>query len=106
MRSFGIIAVALIVFVGCETIKIPTAVGGSKTDATVVMGYQHHNLERPVIDWDEAEAEAGRVCRNWGYDGAESFGGALRECAVSNAYGCTEWIVSVQYQCLSAEESQ
>ena len=101
MKLFGIIVLALIAFVGCETIKIPTAVGGSKADATVVMGYQYGGFERPVVDWDKAEVEAGRVCRNWGYDRAEPFGGAMSECSASNQYGCVQWIVSVQYQCLN-----
>ena len=101
MKLFGIVALALIALVGCETIKIPTAMGGSKADATVVMGYEYGAFERPVIDWDEAELEAGRVCRNWGYGRAELFGGTLSECAARNQYGCVRWIVSVQYQCLS-----
>ena len=101
MKSVGIIVLALIAFVGCETIKIPTAMSGSKADATVVMGYQYGAFERPVVDWDEAKLEAGRVCRNWGYGSAERFGGAMSECTAWNEYGCVRRIVSVQYQCLT-----
>ncbi len=94
----------LIVCVSCATTKIPAATGGSKADATVVMGYQYGGFERPVVDWDDAAEKATQICQNWGYDYADTFGGIMRECNAFNAYGCTGYLVTVQYQCIDNKE--
>lgn len=98
-------AAALAALGGCETQKIPQAVGGSKSDATVKLSFDYGMFEKPVIDWAQADASANDRCHVWGYAGAERFDAGLRECSEESRQGCYEWRVVVTYQCTGASHN-
>lgn len=88
-------------------------VGGNKAGATVKMAYNYYTDEKPVVDYSRANEEATKTCKIWGYQNAREFGGQTKRCIknfaplndgsyYSNAYGyygCSEYEVSVEYQC-------
>ena len=37
---------------GCATVKVPEPIGGSRADATVDLGFEFGQFEKPVINWD------------------------------------------------------
>ncbi len=54
------------------------AVGGSKADGSVIMGIDVPPkmwIAETEVEWDveQANVEADRRCRNWGYQGADIF---------------------------------
>ena len=104
LRAICVLALVALVTAGCETVKVPTSFGGSRADGTVVMGYEYGAFEIPKVDHDATYSEALRICRNWDYQRAESFGGAMRECVSYSQYGCNRWTVTFQYQCINFEE--
>ena len=64
------------------------------------MAYEYGILETPEVDWESAQGNAARICRNWGYEGgATSLGGIIRECNYYGSYGCVRWLVTSVYQC-------
>lgn len=69
--------------IGCAknaVIKIPEAVGGSKSDGTVRMGYDYFASERVTPDWFKATLSAQNRCISWGYVKAEPFSGQMNHC--------------------------
>jgi len=99
LASLTILAITFLM-VGCSTVKIPQATGGSRSDAVVNMSYEYSWLEKPVIDWEKARMEAQNRCRVWGFVDAVPFGGSTTECISRNDYGaCVRQIVTNAYQC-------
>lgn len=102
--SVGFLRLALIVIIffctGCTTIKIPQAVGGSKSDATVKLTYEYGFFEKPEVDWDKAKLKAKVKCNAWGYSNAEPFEASQDSCIAWNGYGnCIRRAVTTTYQC-------
>lgn len=95
-----ILAAVFICGIGCAK-KVPKyweAAGGSRADATVIVGYTYTpQFEIPVPDDTQAHAEAVKRCRAWGYQEAEAFGLVTKRCQDPQ---CVEMLVTQQYQCL------
>ena len=88
----------------CETIKIPQATGGSRSDAIVELSYRHGRCEKPLVQWDKALVTAKKRCAVWNYTSAEAFGGTVSECQARNGYGnCISYFVTTKYQCIAAQ---
>jgi len=72
------------------------AIGGSKADASVTVGYTYNaQIEIPDADFSQAQRVADEKCRAWGYERAEAFGGALT--SPMNIY---EVMTSAKFQCI------
>ena len=83
-------------------------VGGSKADGMVVLGFEVPPKigisETSVLyDIEQANAEADRRCRNWGYSGAEVFRSdfpVIKICHPQGLSPCWSKTYRVSYQCL------
>lgn len=101
------LAAAFLCATGCAkpVTKMWEAAGGSRSDATVTVGYTYNpNSEIPQTNNTQAHQEAVERCRAWGYSEAEAFGLVSRRC-VNMVYGfggpqCLEMLVTQEYQCL------
>lgn len=109
-KFFAISAAISLLILCCGCAPKPTpkdwgAIGGSKSDATVKLGYQYNpGVESPVLSPDQAIELARRKCRAWGYEDAEPFGSIFRNCTQSvlgpfNSVQCINMFVSMEYQC-------
>lgn len=104
MRILGVMAVVAALSLGaCATPKFPSAMGGSKADGSVTMGFNYNYMEKPVVDWNQTKLEAERKCKAWGYESAEAFGGQKTTC---NNRDCTDKYVAMDYQCLGGQASK
>ena len=100
MRNLLII-LSLFFLVGCSVKKTFTATGGSKADGIVTLSYWYSGFEIPDAKLDEAAHQTAKDrCKKWGYSDAEHFDEVTRSCIAWNAYGCIEYQVSVDYQCI------
>lgn len=101
------LAAAMLCATGCAkpVTKMWEAAGGSRSDATVTVGYTYQpQREIPQANAEQARREAVERCRAWGYSEAEAFGLVSQRC-VNMYYGafgpqCLEMLVTQQYQCL------
>lgn len=87
----------------CNTVY-PTmfAVGGSKSDATVVVAYEYGEFDKPVPNLNDALSIARKRCKAWSYEDAEGFDAGQTTCVWRGGLsGCQKWRVVMQYQCLS-----
>lgn len=85
---------------GCAAQKELTATGGSKADGTIELSYTYGGFEVPRINETQGLELAQKRCASWGYKNAEKFGGQKQACSMYGAFGCTQFIVTIQYQCL------
>ena len=99
-RGKVVLSLTLVLLAGCATTKQYGATGGSRADGTVKLSYQYDEFEKPVVDPQQALALARSKCSAWGYNDAEPFGTEITSCTVSNAYGCDQYLVTAEYQCL------
>ena len=76
------------------------ATGGSRSDGTVKLSYQFGGFQKPVVDAQQGIELAKAKCAAWGYTGAEPFGGEVQNCTAYNQYGCVQFLVTAEYQCL------
>jgi hypothetical protein len=83
----------------CETIKYLSLTDGSKSDGTLKFSYDVNGFEKPVVQWDEAIANASERCKAWGYTGAEWLGDGTKTCIAYNQYGCISWRYTYLCQC-------
>lgn len=90
----GVVAVA-----GCATAKDWQAIGGSRADGVVRLGYSYEMFEKPVLDDSAGQRLAEQRCKVWGYETAEAFGGATEQCSQFSTSGCMAWNVTKEYQC-------
>lgn len=83
-------------------------VGGSKSDGVVTLGIDvpaQDGVRETNIQWDEAQAdaEADRRCKSWGYAGADLFrAGQLPVIKVCHGEGispCWSKVYRIKYQC-------
>lgn len=102
-----VFAATVVVLSACATQEKVNwnAVGGSRSDATVEIGYQYNpTLTIPVTDDFEADAIAEDRCRAWGYETAERFGVERSQCQQvgTGLYDgeCVNMWVTMGYQCI------
>ena len=95
-----VLLATLSMLTGCATTKQYGATGGSRADGTVKLSYQYGGFEKPVVDPQQAVNLARSKCAAWGYSDAEAFGTGIRTCTASNTYGCMQWLVTTDFQCL------
>ena len=97
---------------GCATVATERSdwigVGGSKADGMVVLGIDVPpvvGVTETIIHWDERQAntEADRRCKNWGYTGAEVFNEKFpvqKTCHPQGISPCWSKTYRVAYQCI------
>lgn len=73
--------------------------GGSKSDATVKLGYSYDQLEIPIVNDYQAQNLAAEKCKAWGYDGAEPFGGKMTQMSGFSTRGQYNYNVIYEFQC-------
>lgn len=114
MRSYRMKKNILVIFcliiglVGCATTKEWSATGGSRADGTVVLSYEQGGFEQPILNESQGLALAAARCKNWGFTGAEAFGGVTRIC-IEHTSGlftssCVTWKVDKKYQCTGTSD--
>jgi hypothetical protein len=99
-RLATVLLVSIIVLSGCATPMNYVATGGSRSDGTVKLSYQFGGFQKPIVDVQQGIELAKAKCSAWGYTGAEPFGGEMRNCTAYNQYGCIQFLVTAEYQCL------
>jgi len=92
-------AVALLLG-ACSTNKELVATGGSRADGTIQLSYEVGAFQKANLSFEQGIATARERCRAWGYSDAEPFGGQTRQCQAPSQYGCMQWFISMNYQCL------
>jgi hypothetical protein len=103
ISRLALVICVCIALTSCETIKVPEPTSGSRADGTVKLSYEVHQFEKPIVQWDAAQAAAEQRCKAWGYQSAEKFGGQENHCNAFDGYGsCVDTFVTVQYQCTGA----
>ncbi len=97
---------------GCSTVPVvPFDTGGSRSDGIVKMVAPVGTFdiaETMIVDWEAAERDALRRCRQWGYSEVEAFSGISIECLETSCYsstyysscGCSREQVTRNYQCI------
>jgi hypothetical protein len=106
MKRVFLIAASVAAVAGCATVSQMQATGGSRADGIVKLSYEVGMFDKVAIDEATALDTARRRCATWGYSDAEAFGGITRQCNAMSGYGCTQWFVTKEYQCISASGSQ
>ncbi len=91
-------------------------VGGSKADGTVILGIDlpaKFGVSEPSATWNISQAnnEADRRCKNWGYAGSELFGDKLPVQMICQQIPggispCGQKTYRVMYQCLDKKNSK
>ena len=89
-------------------------VGGSRSDGIVVLGIAvppKFGVRETAVQWDaeQANAEANRLCRNWGYNGAETFNTKLPVQLICHPVGispCWSKTYKLIYQCLATNRPE
>lgn len=104
------IAAIAVLAAGCTTMEPMrwVGVGGSKADGTVVLGFDVPPkmwIRETVVQYDKAQAnaEADRRCKNWGYAGAEMFNDDFPVLVVCHPQGfspCWSKTYRIAYQCI------
>lgn len=102
----SVVAIAFLVLLsGCAVKKDWQPTGGSKSDGVVRMSYQVREMEKPVLDEEQAVALAAKRCIAWGYTGAEAFGGITSQCVQGGGFGgCGMRQVTKEYQCTGEQK--
>lgn len=86
-------------------------VGGSKADGNVTLGIDvpaKMGVTETPIEWDigQANAEAQRRCKNWGFTGAEMYRDGqfpiLKTCHAQGISPCWSKTYRAQYQCTNS----
>lgn len=99
-----------LVLAGCASSVPPGwgAVGGSRADGTVVVGYDRSELEKENTDREAATAVARRRCRAWGYSDADAFDQTTRTCVGGQGFftNCATWRHRLEFQCTHANENR
>jgi len=97
----ALIAVAcMAILAGCGVNKEWIATGGTRADGTVKLSLEYTVFESRRIDVEQGLSVAAQRCEEWGYSGAEAFGGFDRKCEEVDGHGdCVAWMVIAEYQC-------
>lgn len=85
----------------CAAVVVPQVSGGNRSAGVVELSYSYGGLQWPEPDWPQAQVNAVRACRNWGYSGATPFSGpGNRSCDYQGADGrCNTIRETFRYQC-------
>jgi hypothetical protein len=98
-----VVAASVVCIASCATQKEWTATGGSRADGTVDLSYQYGELQAPQEDTEQGVTLASTTCAEWGYSGAQAFGGQTKQCSqLGGLSGCLLWTVTRKYQCTGA----
>ncbi|OOF39880.1 hypothetical protein BKK49_07075 [Rodentibacter rarus] len=100
MKKLLFIGVVSALLAGCSVHKDLVATGGSKADGTIELSYAYGGFEVPKISEEQGLELAKKRCSSWGYKNAEKFGGKKQVCTMPTGFGCNEFTVTMQYQCL------
>lgn len=98
-KMLGIGVIVALTLAACATPEVLQATGGSRADGTVSLSFEYGLFQKPVVDWNQANATAAQRCAAWGYSSADRFGGVINRCEQYNQYGCILTLVTVNYQC-------
>jgi len=100
MKKVILSTIAVLALSGCAVQKNWAGSGGSKSDGIVKMSYTYGYMEAPKTDAAQGLKKAVARCKNWGYQSAVAFEFVNKKCNVfSVQYGCTEHVVTQEYQC-------
>ena len=80
----------------------PLAVGGSRSDGTIVLRVNNAAMFTEV-DWAGAQRTAVEHCRAWDYSDAQAFGGILHTCTAPGGCGCNADRIERTYQCIDGD---
>ena len=103
-----VLAMVVVVGAGCakSVYKDWMAMGGSRSDATVKLGYTWNpNNEKPETSQQQAIDLASQKCQTWGYERAEPFGSTFSKCT-SMSYQpfagvvCYQMHAEAEFQCV------
>lgn len=83
----------------CATPKEWNAIGGSRSDGVVKLGFEYRFGEAPVTDKQQGLDLAKKKCLAWGFKDAEAFGAFTEKCT-GNPNDCSNWLITKEYQCL------
>ncbi len=84
----------------CSSNMEMKATGGSKSDGTVTLSFDHAAIVNPIIDEKKALQTAKSKCNVWGFRNAKAFGGSTKKCLEEyKTGGCVGYRVSKVYQC-------
>lgn len=102
MKKLALVLIGSALVAACATTKTMQAIGGSRSDGIVRLAFTYGMFESPRVDHAAGLQTATERCRVWGYTAAEPFGGATQQCQATGQYGCTQTMVTVEYQCTGA----
>jgi len=95
---------------GCTTTERMNwvSVGGSKADGNIILGIDvppKVGIAETIVEWDaqQANSEANKRCRNWGYSSAEAFNDQFPVQLTCHPQGfspCWSKTYRVTYQCI------
>ena len=108
--KIGIAIPMLILATACTTTEKMrwVGIGGSKADGTIVLGIEvppKMGVRETLIEWDteQANIEASKKCKNWGYAGAEVFNETFPVHVTCHPQGlspCWSKSYRITYQCV------
>ena len=100
MNKMCLAGLVLLALNGCATQKEWQAEGGSRSDGTVRLAFEHGAFEKPVYEHQQGIALAAQKCAAWGYSGAEAFGTTESICVQPDpTIGCMRFRVTAEFQC-------
>jgi hypothetical protein len=100
MKMFMVV-IAMLGIAGCASPKEWSAMGGSRSDGVVKLGFEYYGeLEKPTLQPSQGTAVARSQCVAWGYHDAEVLVGTTQQtCKQFNQYGCISYLVTVEFLC-------
>ena len=112
LRRLTLMALSAALLSACATYQTERSewvgVGGSKADGAVILGIEVPpvvGITETIIHWDanQANTEADRRCKNWGYARAEAFNDKLPVQKICHPVGpspCWSKTYRIIYQCI------
>ncbi len=95
-----LIASSVFLLTSCSTNMEMKATGGSKSDGTVTLSFDHAAIMDPIIDEKKVLQTAKAKCNVWGFRNAKAFGGSTKKCLEEyKTGGCAGFRVKKVYQC-------
>lgn len=83
----------------CTQTKQLQVIGGNETEGVIHMEFECKGVEKPKVQWDQADRDAFQQCKDWGYSGAEPFDSGTSRCLKYNRFGCVSWRVIYTCRC-------
>ena len=114
-NSFIFVLLSAIAISGCTTTERRkwVAVGGSKSDGQVILGIDvpaKNGITETTVEYSviQANQEANRRCKNWGYGQAEIFNDTFPvnvTCYGQGISPCWSKSLRIIYQCIDKDQS-